>query len=448
MTNREKKVDTFNQELLLGMKDIFSDIQKGSKQLSKPPLYVLKKCSDTAIFFYDHTRSIGEWVYKRVKGEEPLIEKEQSKKNLETYVKSVQNRIPDLVPHTPTKKKLEQQLLRHGSFYVPPQEIEQLPATFLRHLAAQYDDKGIIPNREETLPEFAFRANTLLYLHHTHRKYLIRPEINIEKDGWDISLTPLGDDNIISRQDIAEANQKIMYDMDLSWVTGYIGEKNGLLSSAYGMCLTLPKYNGFTFLMVREQFKTREKYLAVLAHEMTHMGTVYLDSRRDFLETKAYAVGSAAFGEHTIAINKQPHLITRAVLFGIETFFRIPIPQTLKQIGPKMLSAVRIAENRGLYNRVSKRLHHTYGTQKGNYILGRLTADEIEAMGYTNNLPKLIDQQTNLKWEIMKQKISKSPCVLPHPKGCGLSGLLDVQDANSTLKCGVFAMHLGINKLH
>jgi hypothetical protein len=235
------------------------------------------------------------------------------------------------------------------------------------------------------------------------------PRVKLNSENWDVSLD--AEDyppaHVIKHEDIEEANKRIPYHMDLSWVAGFVDPQSPILSGAYGVCFTLPKYNGFNFLLMRGRYKSRKKFMDILSHEMTHMGTSYLDTRRDFLETKSYTVGSAAFGEYTIAVNQRPHIAYRILNFAFESILHFSIPKTLFQILPRVQSAISIAAKRKLYHRAEGRLYELYGKEKGNYFLGRLNADEIEEFGYTNNVPARIEQKDNLKWKIMKRNSAK-----------------------------------------
>ena len=62
--------------------------------------------------------------------------------------------------------------------------------------------------------------------------------------------------------------------------------------------------------------------------------------------------------------------------------------------------------NKFLYRRVGEDLRSLYGENKGNYILGRLSADEIEEFGYTNSITGTVANKRDLKWTIIKRKLN------------------------------------------
>lgn len=364
------------------------------------------RLSEWSIKFYDSVNSTAALFYKNVKKLDSSTPKEEAVKNMDLFARQVIAWMPYrlLLQREWVEPCLRKRLQTYGDNYVRLDELRKLETRTLEDLAEEYDWKGLIPQNGEGLEDFVYRGNTMLFLHKTFRKYSLRPKIRLDKDNWDVLLAvQKWEVSLIRKEDIEEASRRIPYHMDLSWVAGFVGDKSGILSGAYGVCFTLPKYNGLSFLLMRERYKSREKFIDILAHEMTHMGTVYLDTKRDFLETKAYSVGSAAFGEHTIAINQRPNLVHRAIKFGVGAIFRISVPEILFKILPKLQSAVSIAENRKLYHWVRSRLHQLYGEEIGNYFLGRLTADEVEEFGYTNDILARIEQKDDLKWKIMKR---------------------------------------------
>ena len=304
---------------------------------------------------------------------------------------------------------LEEKLKTLGEHYLAPAEMAEASIQHLWNISLEYDKKGLIPHVGESVRDFVYRANSILFLHNLFRKNRIMPSITLDKKTFDVTLGVDSFASIVRKEDIIEANKRIPYNMDLSWVTAFIGggrdsgRGSGLLNLAYGVCLTSPKYNGFNFLLMRDNYKSREKFLRVLAHEMTHMGTVHLDTRKDFLETKAYISGSAAFGEYTIAVNKRPHIALRAINFLFLTFFRFQLPNYAISAISKIKSTIEIADKKRMFNGVGRRLTALYGKNKGNYILGRLSADEIEEFRYTNDVPARISQKTDLKWRIMRR---------------------------------------------
>lgn len=367
------------------------------------------KLSKWSIKFYDSVNYTADLFYKNVKGLDCSTPKEEAVKNMNSFAREVMGLIIYKTRFRNRKEKneepcIEKRLQTLGGYYVALGELGRLETHTLEDLAEEYDWKGLVPKKGEELKDFVYRGNTMLFLHKTFREHNVRPEIKLDTDNWDVLLgVELYGSKLIKKEDIEEASRRIPYHMDLSWIAGFVGDKSGILSGAYGVCFTLPNYNGLSFLLVRERYKSREKFIDVLAHEMTHMGTVYLDTRRDFLETKSYAVGSTAFGEYTIAINQRPNLVYRAINSVIGAIFLISIPERLFKILPKVQSAVSIAEKRKLYHGVREKLHRLYGKEKGNYLLGRLTADEVEEFGYTNDIPARIEQKDDLKWKIMKR---------------------------------------------
>lgn len=361
-----------------------------------------------SIRFYDFVNSATALLYKQVRKLDYSTPEEEAVGNMDSFCKQVVDRARFRRDEDKKQRGIKKRLQTFGDHYITLGEVGKLGTPALEDLACEYDWKGLIPQNCETLKGFVYRGNAILFLHKTFREHGLRPEIKLDTDNWDISLEVKSyGARPIKKEDIEEASRRIPYHMDLSWVAGFIEDESGILSGAYGVCFTLPKYNGLNFLLMRERYKSREKFIDVLAHEMTHMGTVYLDTRRDFLETKSYAVGSAAFGEHTIAINQRPSIIHRALKAGVESILHVSMPETLFKILPKVQSAVSIAGNRRLYAGVRDRLHKLYGEDRGNYFLGRLTADEIEEFGYTNDVPARIEQKDSLKWRIMKRNSVK-----------------------------------------
>jgi hypothetical protein len=364
-----------------------------------------------AVGFHDMVNSTGRFLYKQVRRNQDSIPPDEAIINLDSYVRKelkYSGHFDDLESNKDDLKNTKDKLKKFGEHYLPIDEIKTLKSSELEGLAANYDWLGLIPQNKELPENFVYRANTMLFLHKIFREDSSSPKLDLDKDKLDISLGRLEcGAKLVRVEDIKEANKRIPFHMDLSWVAAFVDNETLILSGAYGACLTMPKYCGLGYIFMRERYKTREKFLKVLAHEMTHMGTVHLDTRRDLLETKAYTVGSASFGEYTIALNAQPGLITKGLKFGIETivgsFIPITIPESLMRIWPKIHSAIEISANRKIYRLVKERLHNLFGKDKGNYFLGRLTADEIEEFAYTNNLLASIDKKQNLKWKIMKR---------------------------------------------
>jgi len=302
----------------------------------------------------------------------------------------------------------KEKLISLGKHYLSLADVKTLDDNILLDCAFKYDFKGLVPGLKEELSDFVYRSNSMLFLHRMFRERKIKPKITVDESDFDVSIKPVLGARLIKKEDLAEASSKIPYHMDLSWVAGFIGDGDtGILAGAYGVCFTLPKYAGLNFLMMRDKYKTREQFIDVLSHEMAHMGTVYLDTKQDFLETKAYAVGSAAFGEYTIATNKRPNMITRSIRWGLEYILHINLPNSVISMIPKLHSALSIASTRNVYATTKVNLYSFFGEEKGNYILGRLSADEIEEFCYTNNLSARLAKKDSLKWKIIKHNLSK-----------------------------------------
>jgi hypothetical protein len=358
-----------------------------------------------SIKFHDRINSAVGFLYKEIRRIDYSVPRDEALKNLDKFAREVEDRTRSMRINEGKEKTLEERLATLGKHYIPFEQFEEASPQLLFDLACVYDEKGIVAKRDEKLRDLTYRGNTMLFVHRTFKKEGIKPKVELDTKDWDVTVhVKSGDVNLLKQEDIEEANSRIPYGMDLSWIAGFIGDDNsGILSGAYGVCFTLPKYGGLNFLLMRDRYKSREAFLKVLSHEMAHMGTVYLDTRRDFLETKAYAAGSAAFGEYTIALNQRPNLLLRICKALVKNYF--PVSETAFKVLPKILSAVKIAENRRVYSNVRDRLHTLYGEDNGNYILGRLMADEIEEFGYTNNIPARIDEKRDLKWEVIKRKI-------------------------------------------
>ena len=299
---------------------------------------------------------------------------------------------------------LESRLSTLGDFYILHEEFRSIPSLALWRMALQYDALGMVPGKEEPLRDFAYRANSLLFIHKTFRKIHLRPVIDVDTDKSDVTVAVTFDALLVKADDLREASRRIPYHMDLSWIAAFIDPKSPFLGRAYGVCFTLPKYNGLNFILMRKKYASREKFLSILAHEMVHMGTVYLDTMRDFLETKAYIAGSAALGEYTIALNQRPTPILKGIKFLLDIVVRIPLPGLSYAAIPKVWSALKIRERRGVYNTVERRLQGLYGPM-GNYIMGRLDADEVTELMYTNNIPARIALKNGVKWGIMRSKL-------------------------------------------
>ncbi len=422
LKKEEREIErSLREERISGLKEM-------REEKREPALFdgIIKESRLTklAIGFHDTVNFAIKSVYRQVKSVDYSVPREDALRNLDEFASNIRQRAfqkqmkkeifgrhSDETAKSEIDEKikepsLEEKLSSLGEHYVPHGDLGNVDSSTLSSLAVKYDGKGIIPRQDEEIKAFVYRGNTILFLHKTFKRENIRPEIKFDTKNWDVSVeVKMWDTKVIKQEDIEEANSRIPYGMDLSWVAGFIGGDAGILSGAYGVCFTLPKYHGLNFLLMRESYKSREAFMKVLSHEMAHMGTVYLDTRRDFLETKAYAVGSAAFGEHTIALNQRPNILLKAMKFVMEHYLYIPFPDRVFNSIPKVLSAVRIAENRSLYGGVEKRLQALYGEDDGNYVLGRLTADEIEEFGYTNNVPARINEKRDLKWDIIRKRL-------------------------------------------
>ena len=364
------------------------------------------KLSRASIEFYDFTNHLAKRIYMQLRSIDYSTPKNEAIKNLDQFVQRISFEIDnDSKKVLFNSKNLEDKLDDYGLSYVSREEINKLSSDKAQKYLKTYDKLGLIPRNDEDLKDYIYRANTQLILHKIFRNFGLRPVLKMDKD-FDTSIGHIeGYSSIIPIEDIMEANKKIPYGMDLSWISAFTNDDNNFLKGAYGVCVTLPKYYGLSYLSIRGTFKSRENYLKVLSHEMSHFGTVFLDSRRDFLETKAYAAGSAAFGEHTISINQKPSIIQNIIKYGFEGILRIQLPKFLFSTIPKVKSAIEIADNKSVFKECQKNLINAYGDAAGNYILGRLTADEIEEFAYTNNVPKRLAKKKGLKWKIVKEKI-------------------------------------------
>jgi len=94
---------------------------------------------------------------------------------------------------------------------------------------------------------------------------------------------------------------------------------------------------------------------------------------------------------------KRHFVIQNIIKYGFEGILRIQLPKFLFSTIPKVKSAIEIADNKSVFKECQKNLINAYGDAAGNYILGRLTADEIEEFAYTNNVPKRLAKKKGLK---------------------------------------------------
>ncbi len=369
-----------------------------------------------AELFYDSINTSALLAYKSIFGKQEDLPREIVLKNVKELLRNLGDGVaePNESKRGAEKEKLslEQKLTTLGEYFIQTEKISDISGSKLWRAALQYDLKGIVPQHEESLEDFVFRGNTTLYVHKQLRKpseYGIRElYIDIDKETSDVKLKlRLEGGSIISEEDLKEANKRIPYYMDLSWVTGYVKRPEDLIIPALGLTFTLPQYNGLSFIQMCDRYKSRKFYLEVLSHEMVHAGTVFLDNpqRREFIETKAYAVGRGSFmGEYAVAVNSRPNILLKAAQMAIQ-FFLPGVPDSLFKYAPKVKGAIQIAVTTGMYNQVKEGLVKLYGHQ-GNYILGRLTADEMDEFRYTNDIPARINMKNNLKWQIMKENFA------------------------------------------
>ena len=345
-------------------------------------------------------------LYRIIKPPQYEVDRVKAREKMDRFVPQFDRSIDNL--SEPISISLEERLRTFGDHYVHFDDVTDVVDTHqktLWEMARHYDGKGIIPCQDEELADFIYRGNTLLYTHRVSRQKFRKMYVTVDRNNWDVSLDSSYGARVVRSEDMKEANRRIMYYMDLSWVAGYIKEKSEFPVPALGVTFILPHYNSLGFIMVRSKYKSREKFLEVLSHEMTHAGTVYLDTRRDYLETKAYAVGKGSLiGEYAVAVNHHPGSLVVAAL-GITSFFAPWFPVFIFKYLPKVKTALQIAMTTSTFRGVQERLTQLYGA-KGNYILGRLTGDEMEEFYYTNDIAARIEKKDNLKWRIMKENFA------------------------------------------
>jgi len=319
-------------------------------------------------------------------------------------------RIRSLIKKGEKKKKtkplsLEDKIQKMGEYYISYKEIITINHEVLWPTALKYDWKGIIARPTETLPELIYRGNSLLYLSQRWRERShCGLDVKVESKNWEVQLETniLGYKGKVSERDIQLALRRLPYHMDLSWFP--VSVKEELMAPALGITFILPHYNGIGFIQMLPSYKSRDKFIEILSHELVHAGTVYLDSsRRDYLETKAYHVGRGTLlGEYTVATNQQQNIVEWVIMNSWGFLFPwLPVPKYLGTIFPKARAALHIAANTGTFHDVQRKLTELYG-QKGNYLLGRLMGDEIEEFHYTNDIPARMVRKDSLKWQIMK----------------------------------------------
>lgn len=378
------------------------------------------KIFSLAVKYYELHEKAFKAVYKSIVPDKTKISKEKKLENIDKLAKSMvkQKKLKNFtclsfaqdysLEQKNKKKSIIKKLSELGKHYVSRDIFDGLKShKKLWKLALEYDKKGIIPAPDETLVDFIYRANTLLFMHKGMRETNTNPKLKIDEETFDITLELHPHADIIKKEDIIDANKRIPYFMDLSWVAGSVKKNFDVPVPALGMCFTLPQYNGFNFLQMKNRYDSREQYLKILSHELTHMGTVYLDTLHDFVETKAYTVGSGRLGEFVVAANKAPSLFLRIGRFIMEKYFLIPVPNLVYHAVPRIFSAVKILENNLIFRQARKNLTGIYG-DRADYVLGRLSADEIQEVVHTNDLEARIDMKDGLKWNIMKTNLTKN----------------------------------------
>lgn len=374
-----------------------------------------------SIWFHDYVNTLTKLTYHSIIPPKMDVPLETAQSNIDTFTKKViedtEKINGDLYSFglyeqkKPKAKSLEKRLETFGDYYIPTENLKnKRKSSLLWKTALEYDLKGIIPKPSETLEDFVYRGNTLLFIHKKLKKNYGEPKIEV-KNLIDVklSINPYYETTkFVKPEDIEEANRRIPYFMDLSWVAVYVKEKKDFIVPALGITFTFPQYNGFNFVQMLSEYKSREQFVSVLAHEMTHAGTVYFDTKRKFLETKAYSVGKGdmILGEYAVAFNAGTGFLIGIIKKIVENYMFIPLPDKYIKILPKIKSAIEILDNTGSYREVERNLKELYDL-KGGYILGRLNADEMEEFRDTNNIPARIAMKEDLKWKIMKTNFAK-----------------------------------------
>ena len=357
----------------------------------------------------------------------PVVDKAKAQSNMEEFVELLVNRAPYSIrkqvsapfaketdlpqvyyeDEKPQVKSSEEILKEFGSLYVSREEIEKVDLEDLMDLSLEYDLKGLVPSVDENLFDFIYRANSTLFIHDLWKKSNLTASIDFKLGDEDLALSPKSHIRWAKDEDIAEAVDMIPYHMDLSWVAVSVHNKREFSVPALGLTYTIPQYNGVNWVQMLDSYKSREQYLSVLAHELVHAGTVHLDTKKDYLETKAYHVGrgSKMLGEQVVALNARPGIIEGLVRQVVQVYFPFITDKMFNYLH-KGVSAVKIYEKTNSFKQVQKELVDIYGS-KGNYILGRLTADELEEFRDTNNIPARIEMKDSLKWTIMKENFSR-----------------------------------------
>jgi len=343
------------------------------------------------------------------------VEREESVRNIEELVRDVlihrmdENNDHDgsyrmSVDRTDKNEELtdEEMLQKPGDFFIPHIFFKDIDQNVLWETALEYDKKGIIPKLDETVLDFVHRGNTNLAI----SSFLKRRNKGLALDAsnwvdWKSSVKEEYLASHATEQDMTEANESIPLYMDLTWVPVFV--KPVLTMPAAGLTFTLPHYNGLSWVEMLDTYKDRNQYLEILAHELTHAGTVYFDTRRDFLETKAYDVGKGSMlGEYNVAAAKSPSIgstiFSTIITFGSSGWLN---GDRLIKYGVKLKTATEIHVKNKQYQAVRKRLEENFG-EKGNYILGRLTADEMDEFFFCDNIQTHIDAKESLKWKLMR----------------------------------------------
>ncbi len=343
------------------------------------------------------------------------VEREESVRNIEELVRDVlihrmdENNDHDgsyrmSVDRTDKNEELtdEEMLQKPGEFFIPHKFFKDKDLNVLWETALEYDKKGIIPKLDETVLDFVHRGNTNLAI----SSFLKRRNKGLALDAsnwvdWKSSVKEEYLASHATEQDMTEANESIPLYMDLTWVPVFV--KPVLTMPAAGLTFTLPHYNGLSWVEMLDTYKDRNQYLEILAHELTHAGTVYFDTRRDFLETKAYDVGKGSMlGEYNVAAAKSPSIgstiFSTIITFGSSGWLN---GDRLIKYGVKLKTATEIHVKNKQYQAVRKRLKENFG-EKGNYILGRLTADEMDEFFFCDNIQTHIDAKESLKWKLMR----------------------------------------------
>ena len=362
------------------------------------------------IYLHDVMNSIGTALYQLVRPLKLEVTPEEARQNMHDFIlkeflpvkryDSQRNEIKEVKPLS-----LEERLQTMGEYYIPYDDLVKIDLDTLCQVACQYDGKGIIANPKETLAELVYRGNSLLYLSQQQRKQWGQTtgiDLEVERKTWMVRAkrSPYYKGRV-SQKDLQKALKRVPYYMDLSWVSAYV--KDDFIIPALGVTFTLPNYNGLGFIQVLPSYKSRDKFLEILSHELVHAGTVYWDSRIDYLETKAYHVGRGSLvGEYAVAVHQRPHPLLLGLNWGWDILFPwFPLPERSLKHFTKIKTAWQIAATTATFRDVERKLTCLYG-RKGNYILGRLSGDEIEEFHYTNDIPARVARKETLKWRIMR----------------------------------------------